>query len=326
MINNNLIFIFLVIVLCIIIYNLEKFTIKNSYNIKIIKHSRSDYLPLMLYSKILFKTLNKLQYNVELVDSFSSINNFKNSIIILYFFEYEGDAQRYLEENKIKTILINTEYHEHFGFNDKIARIDNNNFDCTIFEYSSVNYKIIKEKYPNVNIYYAPLLYHEYLSEYYNTNLIDVNKDKDIDVLVFGAISERRANLINILNKKYNVVYFTHGVSNNELLKYIERSKIILNIHNHDYNFVFDYYRNAFLIANNIFFIYEYPYDIDYNIDKNLLGIEESLIVVKYDNIIDTVEYYLNNPVLINDQIIKQNKWFKKFTFEDNMKLYFEKI
>jgi hypothetical protein len=326
MINNNLIFIFLflVIILCTICYNLEKFTNNHSYNIKIIKNSRSDYLPLMLYSEILFKSLNKLQYNVELVDNFSSINSFENSIVILYLFEYKEDTQTYLEENKIKTILINTEYYEHFGFNDKIARINNNNLDCTIFEYSCVNYKIIKEKYPNVNIYYAPLLYHEYLSEYYSTNLIDVNKD--IDVLVFGAISERRRNLINILNKKYNVVYFTNGVSNDELFKYIKRSKIILNAHNHNYHFVFDYYRNAFLIANNIFFIYEYPYDIDYSIDKNLIGMEESLVVVKYDNIIDTVEYYLNNPELINNQLIKQNEWFKKNTFENNIKLYFEKI
>jgi len=297
-----------------IYYSLQKSQDQLQFNVKIIRHSRADYLPLMLYSESLFEVFKKLGYNVELLDNFNQINDFQNTLVILYFFEYEGSVQNYLEENNIKTIIINTEFYEHFGFNQKIERINEKKIDCTIFEYSVVNYKIIKEKYPNVKILYAPLLYHKRLE-----NIVPETIDKDIDVLIFGAISPRRGSLIEKIDKKYNVIYFTHGVSNDELLKYIGRSKIVLNAHNHGYNFVFDYYRNSFLIANNVFFIYEYPYDIDYNIEKNLNGLQENLVVANYDNINDTIEYYLNNSELINPQLNKQNAWFKRFTLEDNI-------
>jgi len=297
-----------------IYYSLQKSQDQLQFNVKIIRHSRADYLPLMLYSESLFEVFKKLGYNVELLDNFNQINDFQNTLVILYFFEYEGSVQNYLEENNIKTIIINTEFYEHFGFNQKIERINEKKIDCTIFEYSVVNYKIIKEKYPNVKIFYAPLLYHKRLE-----NIVPETIDKDIDVLIFGAISPRRGSLIEKIDKKYNVIYFTHGVSNDELLKYIGRSKIVLNAHNHGYNFVFDYYRNSFLIANNVFFIYEYPYDIDYNIEKNLNGLQENLVVANYDNINDTIEYYLNNSELINPQLNKQNAWFKRFTLEDNI-------
>jgi hypothetical protein len=284
------------------------------FNIKIIRHSRADYLPLMLYSESLYEVFKKLGYNVEILDNFNQINDFKNALVILYFFEYEDNVQNYLEENNIKTIVINTEFYEHFGFNQKIERINEKKIDCTIFEYSVVNYKIIKEKYPHVKVLYTPLLYHQRLE-----NIIPKDNKKDIDVLIFGAISPRRGSLIEKIDKKYNVMFFTHGVSNDDLLKYIGRSKIVLNAHNHEYNFVFDYYRNSFLIANNVFFIYEYPYDIDYSIEKNLNDMQENLIVVNYDNINDTIEYYLNNLELINSQLSKQKEWFKRFTLEDNI-------
>jgi hypothetical protein len=313
------IFILLTLLIIFIINKLyysisEELDIASQFNVKIIRHSRADYLPLMLYSESLFEVFKKMEYNVELLDNFNQINDFRNTLVILYFFEYEGNVQNYLEENNIKTIVINTEFYEHFGFNQKIERINEKKLDCTIFEYSVVNYKIIKEKYPNVKIFYAPLLYHKRLE-----NIVPETIDKDIDVLIFGAISPRRGSLIEKIDKKYNVMYFTHGVSNDELLKYIGRSKIVLNAHNHGYNFVFDYYRNSFLIANNVFFIYEYPYDIDYNIEKNLNGLQENLVVANYDNINDTIEYYLNNSELINSQLNKQNAWFKRFTLEDNI-------
>jgi len=313
------IFILLTLLIIFIINKLyysisEELDIASQFNVKIIRHSRADYLPLMLYSESLFEVFKKMEYNVELLDNFNQINDFRNTLVILYFFEYEGNVQNYLEENNIKTIVINTEFYEHFGFNQKIERINEKKLDCTIFEYSVVNYKIIKEKYSNVKIFYAPLLYHKRLE-----NIVPETIDKDIDVLIFGAISPRRGSLIEKIDKKYNVMYFTHGVSNDELLKYIGRSKIVLNAHNHGYNFVFDYYRNSFLIANNVFFIYEYPYDIDYNIEKNLNGLQENLVVANYDNINDTIEYYLNNSELINSQLNKQNAWFKRFTLEDNI-------
>jgi hypothetical protein len=141
------IFILLTLLIIFIInklyYSISK-DIASQFNVKIIRHSRADYLPLMLYSESLFEVFKKMEYNVELLDNFNQINDFRNTLVILYFFEYEGNVQNYLEENNIKTIVINTEFYEHFGFNQKIERINEKKLDCTIFEYSVVNYKIMR--------------------------------------------------------------------------------------------------------------------------------------------------------------------------------------
>lgn len=77
---------------------------------------------------------------------------------------------------------------------------------------------------------------------------------------------------------------------------------------------MFDYYRNAFLLANKIFFISEKPSCIDLNIEKNLENYENTLIVPSYDKIVETVDYYLSNYDYqkINEIIEKQYNWFKK--------------
>jgi glycogen synthase len=82
---------------------------------------------------------------------------------------------------------------------------------------------------------------------------------------------------------------------NNELCNNIERSKIILNIHNYKYNYVFNYYRNAFLLANKAFIIY----DTNFSNEHNLIDIKNNLITIDYNNIINTIDYYINNQNLI---------------------------
>ena len=100
----------------------------------------------------------------------------------------------------------------------------------------------------------------------------------------------------------------------------IENSKIVLNIYYYDYNFVFDYYRLAFLIANNAFIINEYPRDVDLSIQNDLIDFDKHIISVNYDNIIETVDKYMdiyNNEEEIIQIKENQLEWFKKNKMED---------
>jgi hypothetical protein len=185
---------------------------------------------------------------------------------------------------------------------------------------------MINTNYINNNIFYSPLLFHEHLIEYYNSQVKEkiLFENKDIDILFFGYANERRKKILDILSTKYNVVI--HSKDNNELCNNIERSKIILNIHNHEYNYVFDYYRNAFLLANKAFIIYEYPYDTNFSKEHNLIDIKNNLITIDYDQIINSIDYYMNNQNLIKEQVEKQFNWFKNFPMETNINNIFDII
>jgi hypothetical protein len=331
----------LFIIICIIFNLLNKFfctftekytsldeipTLKQ-YKIKIVIHERPDYLPLMLYTKSLYYICKNKNLNVELINNINEINeNYEDIILILFFFDCKPEVFDIIKQNNIKTLMINTEYYKRFYFEDKIKIINDEKIDITILEYSNTNYKSINNEYPNVKITYSPLLFSEYLIEYYNDNLeIKLEcADKDIDIFFFGYLSDRRKNIVDQLKNKYNVICSDNNTTNEKLVNFIERSKIILNINNHDYHCVFDYYRNSFLIANKALLIYELPRDIDFEIEPNLIDIKENLIIPEYNKIIETVEYYMDNYNcdLVKKQIEKQLAWFKKLTLEDNLNKY----
>lgn len=55
--------------------------------------------------------------------------------------------------------------------------------------------------------------------------------EKDIDVLMYGTMSDRRKNICNHLKQKYNVVTIDYKIYGDMLDEYILRSKILLNAH-----------------------------------------------------------------------------------------------
>ena len=144
-------------------------------------------------------------------------------------------------------------------------------------------------------------------------------------------MNERRLNILNILKQKYNVVIlssFSGENENKEICNIIKRSKIVLNILHDDYNSIFDYYRNSFLVSNKVLLISEKPQNIDTNLEIYLRDIDSNLIIPEYNKMIETVEYYLNNynEEFINNLIDKQYKWFKKYNLKDLIINAFDEI
>lgn len=296
-------------------------------------NKEKNYLPFNLYTKSLYHILNNFGHNINIIDELEKINiNNNNTILILFLYCLNDNVLNYIKNNNIKILIVNTENYKNFNIDEKLEIMICNNLDFYIFDYNPINIKYFKNKHPSVKIYYMPLLYNILLENYYNSSILKkINyNEKDIDVIFYGTMNERRSSILNTLKLKYNVFIISDifQLNHSELFNYIERSKIILNIYYYTDNYVFDYYRNAILLSNKTFLISEYPECIDLNIEPNLINIENNLILSKYENIVDTVSNYLDNynEKQINEIINNQYIWFKQHDMNNYILNFFNML
>jgi len=320
-----IIYIFLLILLLLLLLYRQYNSFENTNKPKFIIYFRREYyIPLMLYINIFKKTLEKNNYEYTYIDNIDNIDNIDlsnkdNMYFISFGLDIDSNIIDFLIKNNVNTIMINTEYYTLWNVSETINNL-NDKVKLYVLDYSSINIINFKK---NINIHSLPLLYDDHMVEIYDlniTNKIDL-KNKDIDIFVYGFVSDRRLNIITKLEKKYNVICVNNIHDKKELFSYIERSKIILHIYQYDFNKTFDYYRMAFLLSNKIFTISEYPSGTDLTIEPNLIDFDKYLIVANYDDIESTVSKYLDNwnPEEINDIVNKQFDWFSKNKMEDNI-------
>lgn len=93
-----------------------------------------------------------------------------------------------------------------------------------IWEYDINNLQFLKnEGFENVK--HMPLKYCHSLKRVNN------EKIKDIDVLFYGEINKRRRTIIDRISQKYKVEIVPYGTFNDALYDYVDRSRIVLNLH-----------------------------------------------------------------------------------------------
>jgi hypothetical protein len=284
-----------------------------------------NFLPFFLYRNCLKKLLEKKNYIVELIYDLKSIEETPNNIFISNIYSVNVDILNFLKNLKNKIILINTEFYNNLNVINILNQINNYNLNIIIFEYNILNIEYYKEKLFNLKYYFIPLCYNIFLEDYYSSNTIkkDFN-NKDIDILFIGSMNDRRSNILNKLIDKYKV-HIISGYSgyeeNKNICKYIERSKIVVNILYYYNNIIFDYYRNSFLLANKVLLISEKHNSFDYKIEKDLELLDKVLILTEYDNLINTVDRYMNiNQEEYNNIVNNQYCIFKNY----NMQKYLE--
>jgi len=98
-----------------------------------------------------------------------------------------------------------------------------------IWDYDQSNIVWMRQNY-KLNAKFVPLLYTEDLNKLPSVNDVD----SDIDVLFYGYMHERRAKLLFYLQQKFAgkfKVFDLYGIWGEELDSYIQRSKIVLNLH-----------------------------------------------------------------------------------------------
>jgi hypothetical protein len=120
---------------------------------------------------------------------------------------------------------------------------------------------------------------------------LDNSKQKEIDVLFYGCINERRKVILDDLVAKGLKVKTLFGVYGKERDQWIERSKIVLNHHFYD-SHIFEIVRVFYLMTNSIPVVGEVNQST--SIDSMCLqGIRAS----SYDSLTNECLYLIQNPL-----------------------------
>jgi predicted nucleotidyltransferase len=118
-----------------------------------------------------------------------------------------------------------------------------------VWDYSSENVRFLKER--GLSALHLPVGYHQSLEQ------VPQGRPKDIDVLFFGSMGERRQKVLNILEREKKVrLHALFGVYGRERDEFIARSKIVLNVHFYPAK-IFEAVRISYLLNNRCFIVSE---------------------------------------------------------------------
>lgn len=160
--------------------------------------------------------------------------------------------------------------------------------------------------YRNVKVdKHVPLLY-----TYSLDRLFVYDDDMDIDLLFFGYMSPRRYEYLQILQKHfYNKLkfMFVYGIQGGELDYYIERSKIILNVHAFGPYSRQEQPRIFYLLINGKCVLSE-------ETQLNYYG--DMIVEFNKDNFVDKINYLLNDYNYMSIGLDAKEK-FRKCDFKD---------
>lgn len=149
---------------------------------------------------------------------------------------------KFIPQLPSSTILLNTE--QIYGETDWNKPIFAWAKHFQIWDYSPKNI----EKFAQIGIHKTKLFRIGYQKE---LNRLDINKPKDIDILFYGSVNERRKAILDKLEAKGLKVKVLFGVYGQERDHWIERSKIVLNHHYYESQ-IFEIVRVFYLLTNSV--------------------------------------------------------------------------
>jgi hypothetical protein len=133
------------------------------------------------------------------------------------------------------------------AFSEDVKKVLSHAFK--VWDYSEENIRFLKEQ--GIDALHLPIGYHQSLEQ------VPQGLLKDIDVLFFGSVGERRQKILNILLQEKKVrLHALFGVYGRERDEFIARSKIILNVHFYPTR-IFEAVRISYLLNNRCFVVSE---------------------------------------------------------------------
>jgi hypothetical protein len=176
---------------------------------------------------------------------------------------------------------------------------------------------IISYRYKNIinhkNLQFNKIVYMPLLSNNLYEKKKLTNVEKDIDILFYGRFTKHRRNIYKQLLKnddfKNKKIVWREYIKDNELIDYIQRSKIVLVVFINLEQSTLDTFRINLLINLKAFFIHEM---IDFNLlpDKKL---RKFIVFSNYNRIINKCFRYLNmSQTRRNDKSEKLYQYVKK--------------
>lgn len=229
-------------------------------------------------AELIYFSLKDLGFEVRLV--FNQINpDVKNILIGCHLLD-----PKFIGQVPKSTIIFNTEqiYNDPTDWNKNIF-VWATNFE--VWDYSIRNIEKLKEMRVNRAKHFKIGFQRELVR-------LDKLKKKDVDVLFYGSINERRKNILEKLIAKGLMVKTLFGVYGKERDGWIERSKLVLN--HHFYNSRgFEIVRVFYLLTNSVAVVSEVNESI--SIDTMY---RQGIYAVNYDDLVaGCVELIEHDPV-----------------------------
>ena len=194
------------------------------------------------------------------------------------------------------TIIFNTEQLWN-GVENWVERIIFLGKKYITWDYNDNNIEFLKEKGCS-KIFKFEIGFHQKL------NRIHKNINKDIDVLFYGSLKERRKKLLIQLTEAGLNVKHLFGVYGAQRDEYISRAKIVLNCHHYNAK-IFEIVRVHYLVNNNI------PVVSELHPDTKIEPFWNSIIPgFPFEDITDECKRLLNDELLRKE---RSELAFKKF-------------
>lgn len=188
------------------------------------------------------------------------------------------------------TIIFNTEqlYLENNTWTNRIFNLQK---DFRIWDYNIRNIeRLNKEGFLKTSLF--EIGYHKKLER------IEKQKQKNIDVLMYGSMNERRKKIIDGLKEKKLNVKVLFGVYGAQRDEYISRSKIVLNIHFYNSQ-LFEIVRVHYLLNNKI------PVVCEMNSSTQIdPWWRETIFGVDYSNLVDQCLMTIENTTMIENSTL----------------------
>ena len=165
-----------------------------------------------------------------------------------------------------------------------------------VWDYSKNNVKALYELGCR-DVHYVGIGYAKLLSR---IRMLPEN-DRDIDVLFYGSLNERRSKILKGLQDKGLKVVHLFGVYGDQRDEVIARSKIVLNIHFYSSK-IFEIVRLSYLLSNRAFIVSEHGSD-----PMEEAPYSKGLVLCEYEQLIDTCVKW------IDDESGRRARAFKGF-------------
>lgn len=174
-----------------------------------------------------------------------------------------------------------------------------------VWEYSARNFEKLQKDWGITNIKYVPLGYMPQMS------CVDQDYHKDIDVLFYGYMNERRSNIIKELEKRGLKAVGVEKVFGAERDFLIARSKVVLNIHYYIPGSL-ETLRLGYLLANKKLIVSECNSDTEIH-----SGYEETCIFCPYKDLVEVTASVCKNENLQKKQAQRGFDIFSANKFTD---------
>ena len=253
------------------------------------------------HSFVFQETANLLMYSLQelghkAVVAFNDIDVTKINIIIGIHMVDDN----FINQIPPSTIILNTEPLEHVITDWKNQIVKYCQTGLEIWDYNDVNVAYLRNNGVN-NIKKLCFGYQRELQT------IKTDQTRDVDVLFYGSMNERRHIILSeLINRSLNVQTL-FGVYGNERDEWISRAKVVLDHNHYDYN-IFNVVRVFYLLTNGVAVVSE---------AKETTEIEpqskEGVIASPYEKIVDNVMRIVHDEEFLHHQRQKALNSIKKY-------------